>query len=182
MDFHRDLALDRNIVLAQLGALAWRGSDGEGLWASSRAVLGHRRRAALDLGGGAQPMAHGGAVLAFDGEIYNHDALRAELKALGHTFATRSDTEVLLHAYLEWGERCPEHLDGMFAFAIWDDGRERLLLVRDRMGVKPMFYYPTASGVVFASEPKGVLAHPLVERVAASTACASCSPSPAASA
>ncbi|MFD9945886.1 asparagine synthase (glutamine-hydrolyzing) [Nonomuraea sp. NPDC059023] len=166
VDFHRDLALDRNIVLAQLGALAWRGSDGEGLWASSRAVLGHRRRAALDLGGGAQPMAHGGAVLAFDGEIYNHDALRAELKALGHTFATRSDTEVLLHAYLEWGERCPEHLDGMFAFAIWDTGRERLLLVRDRMGVKPMFYYPTVSGVVFASEPKGVLAHPLVERVA----------------
>ncbi|MFF5211995.1 asparagine synthase (glutamine-hydrolyzing) [Streptosporangium sp. NPDC000396] len=170
VDFHRDLVPDRTIVLAQLGELAWRGADGEGLWSSPRAVLGHRRRAALDLGGSRQPMVAdiGGepaAVLAFDGEIYNYRQLREELRALGHGFHTEGDTEVLLHAYLEWGERCPEHLDGMFAFALWDARIERLLLVRDRLGVKPLFYHPTETGVVFGSEPKAILAHPLVEAV-----------------
>ncbi len=166
VDFHRNLVPDRNIVLAQLGTLAWRGGDGEEIFTSPHAVIGHRRRAAVDLDGGRQPMSEETTVLAFDGQIYNHRELRDELGLRGHRFRTRSDTEVILRAYLEWGEECAARLDGMFAFAVWDGGAERLLLARDRFGVKPLYYHPTDTGVVFGSEPKAVLAHPLVDAVA----------------
>ncbi|TQS23356.1 asparagine synthase (glutamine-hydrolyzing) [Microbispora hainanensis] len=166
MDFHRNLVPDRNIVLAQLGTLAWRGGDGEEIFTSPHAVIGHRRRAAVDLDGGRQPMSEETTVLAFDGQIYNHRELRHELGLRGHRFRTRSDTEVILRAYLEWGEESAARLNGMFAFALWDSGAERLLLARDRFGVKPLYYHPTDTGVVFGSEPKAVLAHPLVDPVA----------------
>ena len=118
------------------------------------------------------------AVLTYSGEVYNFRELRAELTARGHRFRTRSDTEVVLRAYLEWGEALADRLNGMFAFAIWDARDEELLLVRDRMGIKPLYYYPTPDGVLFGSEPKAILANPL-RRAGRSTptGCGSCSPS-----
>jgi len=119
---------------------------------------------------GAQPMSadHDGAlaaVVTYSGEIYNFRELRDELRGLGHQFRTTSDTEVLLRAYLQWGESFVDRLNGMFAFGLWDPRERALLLVRDRMGIKPLYYHPMPDGVVFASEPKGLLAHPSVSAV-----------------
>ncbi|REE96481.1 asparagine synthase (glutamine-hydrolyzing) [Thermomonospora umbrina] len=150
----------RAVVEAMTATLAPRGPDGEGVWLDGNAAIGHRRLAVIDLEGGRQPMAVDHAVLTYSGEIYNHHDLRAELIGRGHVFATRSDTEVVLRAYLEWGIDAVERLDGMFAFAIWDTRLERLLLVRDRLGVKPLFYSEPADGLVFGSEPKALFAHP----------------------
>lgn len=145
--------------------LARRGPDDEGLWTDRHAGLGHRRLAILDVRGGAQPMAAGPpgqphAVLCYSGEVYNFRELRAELAGRGHVFRTRCDTEVVLNAYLEWGESFVERLNGMFAFALWDPRERRLLLVRDRLGIKPLYYARAGESVLFASEPKAVLAHP----------------------
>ncbi|GAA2805253.1 asparagine synthase (glutamine-hydrolyzing) [Saccharopolyspora taberi] len=144
-----------------------RGPDAYGVWAEGHAALGHRRLAVIDIDGGRQPMTAGGddpaAVLTFSGEVYNYRELRSELAARGHHFRTSSDTEVVLRSYLEWGEDCVSRLNGMFAFAVWDKQRETLVLVRDRLGVKPLFYFPTPHGVLFGSEPKAILAHPSVE-------------------
>lgn len=101
-------------------------------------------------------------VLTYSGEVYNYRELRAELEKLGHAFRTRSDTEVVLRAYLQWGEEFAERLNGMYAFALWDPRNRQLLLIRDRMGIKPLYYYPTPDGVLFGSEPKAILAHPSV--------------------
>jgi len=128
-----------------------------------RVALGHRRLAILDLSDrGLQPMSASDARcwIVFNGEIYNHRELRAELEARGYTFATRTDTEVLLQAYRAWGEDCLARLQGMYAFAVWDGGRGRLFCARDRLGIKPL-YYGTPSGVfAFASEMKALLAYP----------------------
>ncbi|WP_149824394.1 asparagine synthase (glutamine-hydrolyzing) [Streptomyces tailanensis] len=161
--------------------MACRGPDDSGVWADCRATLIHTRLAVIDMSGGRQPMTAGpdgrtnvgaaaageepSAVLSYNGEVYNFRELRAELTGLGHRFVTRSDTEVVLHAYLEWGERCVEHLEGMFAFAVWDPRRRTLLLARDRFGIKPLYYARTADGLVFGSEPKTLLAHPAVRPV-----------------
>src|SRR5262249_50762515 len=118
--------------------------------------------------GGVQPMPaeeEGGRTIAsliYTGEVYNFVELREELRQLSHSFKTRSDTEVVLHGYLQWGEKVVDRLNGMFAFAIWDVRTEELFLARDQMGVKPLFYYPTQDGVLFGSEPKAILAHPSV--------------------
>jgi asparagine synthase (glutamine-hydrolysing) len=165
VDFERDLRRDQGVVRAMTATLAARGPDAEGLWAAPHAVIGSRRLAVVDLHGGGQPMVaeEDGrplAVLTYNGELYNAAALRHELSAAGHRFRTRSDTEVVLHSYLEWGERCPERLDGMFAFAVWDARQEALTLFRDRLGIKPMYYFPTPTGLLFGSEPKAILAHP----------------------
>lgn len=109
--------------------------------------------------------ADGPVVLVYTGECYNYTELRAELRGRGHDFLTSGDTEVVLRGYLEWGAGVADRLNGMYAFAIWDARDEHLVLVRDRMGVKPLYYYPTADGVLFGSEPKAILAHPLAERV-----------------
>jgi asparagine synthase (glutamine-hydrolysing) len=148
--------------------MALRGPDAGGVWINRHVGLGHRRLAVIDLAGGVQPMqaeeeGRTTACLIYTGEVYNFVELRDELKRLGHRFNTRSDTEVVLRGYLQWGEKVVEHLNGMFAFAIWDVLTEELFLVRDRMGVKPLFYYPTADGVLFGSEPKAILAHPSVQ-------------------
>lgn len=137
------------------------------MWLAPHVALGHRRLAIVDLEGGKQPMVvhprSTGApvVLTYSGEVYNFRELRAQLTARGHRFETVSDTEVLLHAYLEWGAAFVDHLTGMFAFAIWDAGREELLLVRDRLGVKPLYYHVYDGGLLFGSEPKAILANPL---------------------
>ncbi|MET9130076.1 asparagine synthase (glutamine-hydrolyzing) [Streptomyces antibioticus] len=157
--------------------MSCRGPDDRGVWRDGHATLVHTRLAVIDVPGGHQPMtaARPGvpvegpadgeqplAVLAYNGEVYNFRELRAELAGRGHRFTTRSDTEVVLHAYLEWGERCVERLEGMFAFAVWDPRRRSLFLARDRFGIKPLYYAPVADGLVFASEPKTLLAHPAV--------------------
>ncbi|HEX6446620.1 MAG TPA: asparagine synthase (glutamine-hydrolyzing) [Streptosporangiales bacterium] len=168
--YERDLTSEQPTVQAMTDTMACRGPDAEGTWLRRHAGLGHRRLAVIDLPGGSQPMTRegtdGGDVgLVFSGEIYNYVELRDELRRRGHTFRTDSDTEVVLVGYLEWGAALAERLNGMYAFAVWDDRDERLHLVRDRMGVKPLYYYPTDDGVLFASEPKGILENPLARRV-----------------
>ncbi len=169
-DYGRDLREERQTVQAMTDTMACRGPDAEGAWFAPHVAFGHRRLAIIDIEGGRQPMTAeaGGEVLAaltYSGEVYNFRELRDELLRLGHTFRTRSDTEVVLRAYLEWGDDFVSRLNGMYAFAIWDTRREELLLMRDRMGIKPLYYYPTPDGVLFGSEPKAILANPLAERV-----------------
>ncbi|MFJ6774191.1 asparagine synthase (glutamine-hydrolyzing) [Kitasatospora sp. NPDC091257] len=168
--FERDLTAERGVLDAMTATQVRRGPDAGGVHLEPHAALGHRRLAVIDIEGGVQPMTaeHDGrtlAVLTYSGEVYNHRELRAELEAAGHRFRTRSDTEVVLRAYLEWGEHLAERLNGMFAFAVWDVRREELLLVRDRMGVKPLYYHRTPDGVIFGSEVKALLAHPSVRPV-----------------
>jgi len=178
--------VDLRVLQRMTDLLEHRGPDGQGFlaawpqdgafrhaflghtdqWPGDRPVtvgLGHRRLAILDLTDrGRQPMtaADGGSWIVFNGEIYNHQELRRRLEAAGHAFTTRTDTEVLLHAYRRWGETCLDHLEGMFAFAIWDGARGRLFCARDRLGIKP-FYYAASRGIfLFASEVKALLAHP----------------------
>ncbi|MEU2393415.1 asparagine synthase (glutamine-hydrolyzing) [Streptomyces sp. NPDC007369] len=170
VSFQRDLTSHTDLASAMTHTMECRGPDAHGLWTSPHAVLGHRRLAIIDLEGGKQPMASfvdddTQPVLTYTGEVYNFRELREELKGLGHEFRTASDTEVVLRAYLEWGVDFAERLNGIYAFAIWDPRTEELLLVRDRMGVKPLYYYPTADGVLFGSEPKAILAHPESEAV-----------------
>ncbi|MFD0268830.1 asparagine synthase (glutamine-hydrolyzing) [Streptomyces sp. NPDC127106] len=170
VSFQRDLTSHTDLASAMTHTMECRGPDAHGLWTSTHAVLGHRRLAIIDLEGGKQPMAsfqddHTQPVITYTGEVYNFRELREELKGLGHEFRTTSDTEVVLRSYLEWGVDFAERLNGIYAFAIWDPRTEELLLVRDRMGVKPLYYYPTADGVLFGSEPKAILAHPESEAV-----------------
>ena len=159
--------IDPDIVRAMAKALAHRGPDAEGYYEDSGVALGHRRLKVIDLEGGAQPMSNGdGSVwVTSNGEIYNHEMLRGELEALGHRFRSRSDTEVLVHGYVEWGPaKLLDRIEGMFAFGLWDARTKRLVLARDRMGQKPLFYSHLADGsITFASELKGLLAHPKVE-------------------
>src|SRR5206468_2682960 len=145
------------------------GPDDAGIWTRKHAMLGHRRLAVIDVDGGRQPMRSPEkgpdgtplVVLSYSGEVYNFREIREELVLLGHRFLTRSDTEVVLRSYLEWGSDFVHRLNGMFGFALWDARTDELLLVRDRLGVKPLFYYPTDAGVLFGSEPKAILANPL---------------------
>jgi asparagine synthase (glutamine-hydrolysing) len=136
-----------------------RGPDGSGVEDLGAAVLGHRRLSIIDIGGGAQPMANedGTVWTVFNGEIWNHEALRADLERQGHRFASRCDTEVLVHGYEEWGVDLAEHLDGMFAFAVWDMRQERLLLATDRMGKKPLYLSNGGGLLVFGSDARAVL-------------------------
>lgn len=147
--------------LARMGqVLRHRGPDGSGLWLEGPVGLAHRRLAIVDLAGGQQPMANEDETvwIVFNGEIYNHPELRPRLERLGHRYRTHSDTESILHLYEEYGERCVDHLRGMFAFAIWDRVKRRLLLARDRLGIKPLYYACTDRELLFASEIKGILA------------------------
>lgn len=146
-------------------AMAPRGPDAQEVWISPHAALGHRRLAVIDIEGGQQPMRRsvpggGTAVITFSGEIYNFHELRSQLRSHGRDFTTHSDTEVLLTAYLHWGTDFVHRLNGMYAFAIWDERKQELLLVRDRLGIKPLYYALLDGGVVFGSEPKALLAHP----------------------
>ncbi|MBB5959761.1 asparagine synthase (glutamine-hydrolyzing) [Saccharothrix tamanrassetensis] len=167
--YDSDLTLRREVVDAMTATMSLRGPDECGTWVRPHVALGHRRLAVIDLPGGRQPMTvttpRGEVALVYSGEAYNFAELRAELTALGHTWRTSSDTEVVLRGYLEWGDAVVDHLGGMYAFAIWDERDNRLVLVRDRMGVKPLYYLSTPDGVLFGSEPKAILANPLAPRV-----------------
>ncbi|MGA7538171.1 MAG: asparagine synthase (glutamine-hydrolyzing) [Steroidobacteraceae bacterium] len=166
---HRDLD---STLRKMAAALAHRGPDDEGFFEAvtrdgqQRVGLAHRRLSIIDLSTGHQPMSNedGSVQIVFNGEIYNFPSLRDELIAKGYAFRTRSDTETILHAYEEWGAECIARLRGMFAFAIWDANRQRLLLVRDRYGKKPLFLYQAGDLLVFASEIKAILEVPGVAR------------------
>jgi len=148
-------------------AIAHRGPDGAGVWTAPGVGLGHRRLSIIDLAGGAQPMSTQDEriVITFNGEIYNFAEVRAELEAKGARFLTNSDTEVLLHGWRAWGAAMLPRLNGMFAFALHDAATQTLFLARDRMGVKPLHYVQLSDGAVaFASELKGLLAHPSLRR------------------
>jgi asparagine synthase (glutamine-hydrolysing) len=151
------------ILRKMTDAVAHRGPDGEGFFVDGPAGLGHRRLAIIDLSpAGHQPMVtrDGRFSLTYNGEIYNFQELRAELEARGHQFRSRTDSEVLLQAYAEWGERSLERLNGMFAFAIWDKQERKLFLARDRYGIKPLYYTEASDIFLFGSEVKAILAHP----------------------
>ena len=159
--------IDPARIAAMTDAQAHRGPDGAGVWTAPGIGLGHRRLAIIDLGGGAQPIhsADGTLTVSFNGEIYNFAEVRAALEAKGAQFRTDSDTEVLLHGWAAWGPAMLDRLNGMFAVALYDDRDKRLFLARDRMGVKPLHYVMLSDGgLAFASELKGLLAHPLVRR------------------
>jgi asparagine synthase (glutamine-hydrolysing) len=161
----RHKPLDVEVLRRATRTMAHRGPDGEGYYVSSNVGLGHRRLSIVDRAGGAQPMANedGSVWVVFNGEIYNHLALREELKALGHVFLTRSDTEVLVHGYEAWGDGLPKRLRGMFVFALWDVPRERLFVARDRLGIKPLYWARAGEDLVFASEVKALFAFSEVE-------------------
>ena len=150
----------RNRIRRMTDILIHRGPDEEGLFVDNHAALGHRRLSIIDLASGKQPMGtpDGKVQLVFNGEIYNFLEVRSELEARGHKFLTRSDTEVILIAYLEWGELCVEKLSGMFAFAIWDAREKILFLGRDRVGKKPLYYVNDGATFAFASELKALRA------------------------
>jgi asparagine synthase (glutamine-hydrolysing) len=170
LSWSRRMEEQHDILQRMTDTMAQRGPDAEGIWSDGPIGLGHRRLSIIDLEGGRQPMialdgnGNEAAVITYSGEVYNFQELRADLQSRGHQFRTRSDTEVVLRAYLEWGQNFADRLNGMYAFAIWDIRERVLLLVRDRMGVKPLYYFVTEDGVVFGSEPKALLANPLVPR------------------
>jgi asparagine synthase (glutamine-hydrolysing) len=143
-----------------LEVMRHRGPDDDGVRISPGAILGQRRLSIIDLAGGRQPIPNEDETLwvICNGEIYNYQQLRAELEAKGHRFSTRSDTEVIVHLYEEYGERCVEHMRGMFAYAIWDERQRRLIAGRDRLGQKPLYYVERAGVFAFASEIKALLA------------------------
>ncbi|UFJ43045.1 asparagine synthase (glutamine-hydrolyzing) [Brevibacillus humidisoli] len=169
INFHRDVSQELPVVEAMTGRLVCRGPDADGVWCCSHAALGHCRLVVVDPVGGTQPMTRQRGdctyTLVYNGELYNTDELRQELLGRGHSFHSHSDTEVLLASYLEWGSRCVERINGIFAFAVWEEKHQRLYLARDRLGVKPLFYTVRGDSFLFGSELKSLLAHPQVEAV-----------------
>src|SRR5215468_6475382 len=156
-DLRGERTIDRALVGRMNDRLLHRGPDGEGTHFAPGLGLGHRRLAIIDLSGGRQPLFNedGTVVVVFNGEIYNFAGLAEELARRGHSFRTHSDTEVIVHAWEEWGEACVERFRGMFAFALYDSARSTLFLARDRLGKKPLYYTILDDGMVlFASELK----------------------------
>ena len=169
VDFSRDMTREREVIDAMTETMACRGPDASGVWSDRNVALGHRRLAVIDIPGGCQPMSvstpDGDVVMVYSGEAYNFKELREELIQAGEKFETASDTEVVLRGYLHWGDALADRLNGMYAFAIWDSRDRKLVMIRDRMGIKPFYFYRTADGVLFGSEPKAILANPLAECV-----------------
>ena len=157
----------RDVLEAMTDVIAHRGPDAAGYHLAPGIGLGHRRLSIIDLATGDQPLANedGSVWTVFNGEIYNFADVRAELIAHGHRFRTHSDTEIIVHGYEQWGERCVDRFRGMFAFAVWDAKARRLMLARDRVGVKPLYYAELPGrGIVFGSELKALLEDPDVPR------------------
>lgn len=155
---------DARVLAAMTASLGHRGPDETGLWTDGEVALGNRRLRVIDPEGGHQPMANEDDTVrvVFNGEIYNHADLRGQLASKGHRFRTRSDTEVIVHAYEEWGDACVERFNGMFAFALWDGRGRRMLLARDRLGIKPLYVRSGPEGLTFGSELKAVVLAPWV--------------------
>lgn len=162
----RSAAPDPALIKKMMGRLSHRGPDGSGYYRDEMAALGHTRLAIIDAAGGAQPLSNedGSLWITFNGEIFNYVELSEELRAHGHRMKTSSDTEVIVHAWEQWGEGCFERLNGQWAFALWDRKRETLVLSRDRMGILPLFYAQGPSRFLFASEVKAIFADERVER------------------
>ncbi len=158
--------VDPHALKRMCDAIVHRGPDDEGFHVAGQAGLGMRRLAIIDVRGGRQPIYNedGSLVIVFNGEIYNHLDLRRDLESRGHCFRTQADTETVLHAFEEYGVECPNHLNGMFAFAVWDRKRHRLFMARDRIGKKPLYYALEAERLVFASEIKSILTLPDIPR------------------
>src|ERR1700730_14097215 len=148
-------------------AIQHRWPDGEGYYSDAHAHLGHRRLSIIDVAAGAQPMTNesGSLWIVYNGEIYNHAALRPSLERAGHQYRTRCDTEAILHAYEQWGPGCLERFRGMFAFALWDKSSRTLFCARDRLGIKPFYYYWDGKLFAFASEIKALLEPPAISPV-----------------
>lgn len=167
IDWEVNLTQQGTILAKMAETLFNRGPDAEGFWMSAHCGFAHRRLIVVDPSGGLQPMTREKDghtyTICYNGELYNTEDIRKELLARGHQFRGHSDTEVLLASYVEWGPACVEQLNGIFAFAIWDETKQQLFLARDRMGVKPLFFAERGKGLIFASELKALLAHPAVE-------------------
>jgi asparagine synthase (glutamine-hydrolysing) len=165
LNFDRQSKVSPLLVRAMADTIAHRGPDDEGYYMSGPVGLGFRRLSIIDLATGHQPLSNedGTVWIVFNGEIYNYQDLRAFLEGKGHVFKTRTDTEVIVHLYEEFGEGCVKKLRGMFAFAIWDERNESLFLARDRVGIKPLYYSLSDKCFIFASEIKAILADPAVE-------------------
>src|SRR5579872_3644022 len=161
---HRDqqAPVSAETIAAMCGTIVHRGPDDQGMFCAENFGMGMRRLSIIDLAGGAQPIFNEDESIAvvFNGEIYNYPELKRELAGAGHVFRTRSDTEVLVHGYEEWGDDLPRHLNGMFAFSLWDSRRRRIVLARDHVGVKPLYIYEDAGKIAWASEVKALLAVP----------------------
>lgn len=162
---HRDRMVEEADIIAMRDTMAHRGPDDAGVYVSGNLGLGHRRLSIVGLSTGHQPMSNDAQTvwIVFNGEIYNYQHLKSELQQKGYRFRTESDTEVIIYLYEEYGEACVHRLNGMFAFAIWDENKRRLFLVRDRLGIKPFYYVETRDSFVFASEIKALLAFPGVQ-------------------
>jgi asparagine synthase (glutamine-hydrolysing) len=157
---------DLGLLRRMTGRLAHRGPDGSGIYRDRRAGLGHSRLAIVDTAGGAQPLSNedGTLWITYNGEVYNYVELAADLTSRGHRLRTRSDTEVIVHAFEEWGDRCFERFNGQWALALWDSRTGRLVLSRDRLGVRPLYFAGHGGAVLFASEVKALFAHPGLPR------------------
>ena len=154
----------RGLLERMTNVIAHRGPDENGYYEDQHAFLGHRRLSIIDLSTGQQPMANEDATrwIIYNGELFNHNSVRPELEAAGHRYKTHSDTETLLHAYEQWGAQSIGRFRGMFAYVIWDPARKELFCVRDRLGIKPFYYYFDGQVFAFASEIKALLEHPSI--------------------
>ena len=161
VSFIEDMREDMKIYEKMQHALLRRGPDQRGMVLKRQAALIHTRLAVIDIDGGRQPMSFGRYTIVYNGELYNTEELRREL-AGDFDFTTHSDTEVVLKSYIKWGSTCVDRFNGIFALAVWDEEEQRLFLARDRIGVKPLFYYDTGTRLIFASELPSLLEHPLV--------------------
>lgn len=165
----KDISDNMEIIKRMTDKLVSRGPDNSGYYQDENIILGHRRLIIVDAEGGAQPMTRQIGehkfVLVYNGELYNTDDVRDELKSKGYRFESYSDTEVLLVSYIEWGHECVNHINGIFAFGVWDDYNRTLFLARDHLGVKPLFYSYKDNNLIFASQIKALLANPIVEPI-----------------
>lgn len=163
--FYSDMRMQSDIMAKMSAALAPRGPDAQGEYCDNAAYLVHRRLIVVDPENGIQPMTSGDYTIVYNGELYNTDEIRSGLVSRGVEFNGHSDTEVVLKAFIQYGEHCAELFNGIFAFAVWDRRRQRLFVCRDRIGVKPLFYSFVNGGFLFASEIKSLLCHPAVKPV-----------------
>lgn len=169
IDLNTNLATQRDVLIKMTNTLSKRGPDDFGYYLSPNALLGHRRLVIVDPAGGTQPMVkckyHSKYIIVYNGELYNTEDVRKELMNEGYIFESYSDTEVLLKAFIHWGRSCLEHINGIFAFAIWNEKEKELFMARDHLGVKPLFYAIKDNSFFFASELKALLAHPSINPI-----------------